>query len=73
MPAVGLVTVSLRKSTRAKEEVVVFMSVVFQEIFQQGMAMLGEDRFGVKLNAFNGQASMANTHDFTIIGPSSDF
>jgi hypothetical protein len=72
MPAVGRVTVSLRRSTRA-EVVVVFMSVVFQEIFQHGMAMLRENRFGVKLNPFNGHAAMANAHDFAILCPSSDF
>jgi hypothetical protein len=72
MPAVGRVTVSLRRSTRA-EVVVVFMSVVFQEIFQHGMAMLRENGFGVKLNPFNGQAAMANPHDFAILCPSSDF
>jgi hypothetical protein len=73
MPAVGRVTVSLRRSTRAEEGVVVFMSVVFQEIFQHGMTMLRENRFGVKLNPLNGQAFVAHTHDFTIIGPSRDF
>jgi hypothetical protein len=70
MPAVGRVTVSLRRSTRAEGDVLVFMSVVFQEIFQHGMTMLSENRFWVKLNAFNGQAFVANTHDFTIVGPS---
>ena len=47
---------------------VLFMSVVFQEIFQHGMTMLSENRFWVKLNAFNGQTFVANTHDFAIIG-----
>jgi hypothetical protein len=72
MPAVGRVTVSLRRSTRA-EVMVLFMSVVFQEIFQHGMTMLRENRFGVKLNPFNGQTFVAHTHDFTIIGPSRYF
>jgi hypothetical protein len=72
MPAVGRVTVSLRRSTRA-EVVVLFMSVVFQEIFQHGMTMLRENRFGVKLNPFNGQTFVAHAHDFSIIGPSGNF
>ena len=36
------------------------------------MAVLGEQRFGVKLHAFERQALMAHAHDFAVVGPGAD-
>ena len=49
-----------------------------QEIAQQGMAVFGQNRFGMELYAFNRQGFMTEPHDFieTAIGilrPGGDF
>jgi hypothetical protein len=72
MPGVGRVTVSLRKSTRGKVADA-FMSRSLQEIFQHGVTVFCQDRFGMKLHAFHIQMFVAHTHDLTVFGPSGNF
>src|SRR5262245_11560349 len=48
--AVGCVTVSLRKSTAWG---VVMWDLLVEEVLQHGVAMLGEDGFGMELHAFD--------------------
>src|SRR3989339_165393 len=85
MASVGWVTVSLRRSTvlymvclfSLKVRCVwpphgrhsVFLTG-FQEIRQHGVAMLGEDALGVKLHAFDVEASVFDAHNFAVVGPS---
>jgi hypothetical protein len=35
-----------------------------EKIAQQGVAVLGQDRFGMELHAFDRQRLVAHTHDF---------
>jgi hypothetical protein len=72
MPGVGRVTVSLRKSTRGKEADA-FMSGSLQEIFQHGVTVLRQDRFGMELHTLHIQMLVAHTHDLTVFGPSGNF
>jgi hypothetical protein len=37
------------------------------------MPMLGRNRLRMKLNALDRQSAMAQTHDFTVVGPGGDF
>src|SRR5690606_3620943 len=50
---------------------VIVMSVL-QEIAQQRVAVLGEDRFGVELHALDAQLAMAQAHDLAVVGPRGD-
>src|SRR5688572_14768043 len=40
-----------------------------EEIAQQRVAVLGEDGFGVELDALHRQGAMAHAHDFAVLGP----
>src|SRR5690606_11438199 len=50
---------------------VIVMSAL-QEIAQQRVAVLGENRFGVELHALDAQLAMAQAHDLAVVGPRSD-
>src|SRR5262249_46662594 len=39
-----------------------------QEILEQRVPVLGEDRFGMELHAFDGELAVAHTHHFAVIG-----
>src|SRR6185295_6080974 len=43
-----------------------------EKISQQRVAMLGEDGFRMKLDAFHRQLAMANAHDFAVVGGRGD-
>src|SRR6185369_5951005 len=42
---------------------------VLQEVLEHGVAMLGEDRFGMELHALDGQLLVAHPHDFAVFSP----
>ena len=44
-----------------------------QKVSQQCVPVLGCNRLRMKLNAFDRQRAMTQAHDFTIVGPGSDF
>ena len=65
-PAVGRVTVSLRRST------IVRHARSSRKFFSMRMAMLGEDRLGMELHAFErraraGQLAVAHAHDLAVV------
>src|SRR5687768_13646618 len=43
--------------------------VLAQKVGEQLVAVLGQDRLGVKLNALDRQRLMAHTHDLAVLGP----
>ena len=43
-----------------------------QKVAQQGMTVLGQDAFGVKLHPFNRQAGVTDAHDFAVVAPRRD-
>src|SRR5687768_4452931 len=49
------------------------INLLVQKIFQQLVAVLGQNGFRVKLNPLDGQGLMAHAHDFPIFAPCRDF
>ena len=45
----------------------------FQEIGQEAFALLGEEAFGMVLDAFQGPGLVADAHDFVVVGVGGDF
>src|SRR5574343_868689 len=43
-----------------------------QEIFQHGVAVLGQDGFGVELHPLDVELSVAHAHDLAVVGPGGD-
>src|SRR5258706_2936697 len=44
-----------------------------KEVAEQGVPMLGQDRFGVELHPLDRQAAMAHPHDLAVVCPRGDF
>jgi len=47
--------------------------VEFEEVFQEFLVVLGEDGFGVELDAVDWGFLLGDAHDFAFFGPSGDF
>ena len=41
-----------------------------QEVLQQRVAVLGQDRLGVELHALDRELAVAHAHDLAVVGPS---
>jgi hypothetical protein len=48
-------------------------AVLLEEVLQQIVAALGQDRFRVELHPFDGQGPVAQAHDLAVVGPGGDF
>ncbi len=49
------------------------MESALEEILQQGVAVLREDRFGVELHALDIVFPVAHAHDFAVVRPRRHF
>jgi hypothetical protein len=46
---------------------------LLQKVLEHGVAVLGQDAFGVELHAFNRQRLVAHAHDFAVLRPGRHF
>src|SRR5436190_4994970 len=49
-----------------------FMSVTVEEILEKSLSFFGEDRLGMKLHPFHGEASVPHAHDDVMRGACAD-